>query len=327
MSTIELRAFLDAMVRLGHDGDALLRDVDLSRDQLNDVDARVPCDAFGAIVAGAQRQRFIPNIGLELARVTPLGAYPLLDYLVATSETLGAGIVQLGRYMRLIGNPIQISVHENDEHAEVRVANAAAPFSIEFSVSLMVLHLRAETEDRLVVAHVNVSHTLDDRHAFAHALGCDVRDEASWNGMVIPIDAWRLPLRRRDSMLRRFLEIQADEMLARLPQRNGLAGDVQRALARDLTGGAERIGIVARELAMSGRTLQRRLASEGVSYQQLLDAARQEAAARYLREPTLAISEIAYLVGYSEPAAFHRAFKRWYGVTPEAFRNQSDSKG
>jgi AraC-like DNA-binding protein len=79
---------------------------------------------------------------------------------------------------------------------------------------------------------------------------------------------------------------------------------------------------VARQLAMSGRTLQRRLAAEGVSYQQLLDDTRKEAAGRLLIESTLAIAEVAYLVGYSEPAPFHRAFRRWYGVTPEAFRNR-----
>ena len=71
---------------------------------------------------------------------------------------------------------------------------------------------------------------------------------------------------------------------------------------------------------MSGRTLQRRLAAEGVSYQELLDDARKEAAGRYHRESTLAIGEVAYLVGYSEPAPFHRAFKRWYGMNPELFR-------
>jgi AraC-like DNA-binding protein len=73
---------------------------------------------------------------------------------------------------------------------------------------------------------------------------------------------------------------------------------------------------------MSPRTLQRRLAEEGVSYQTLLEGARKEAAGRYLADGTLAIGEIAYLLGYSEPAPFHRAFKRWYGTTPEAFRRR-----
>ena len=127
-------------------------------------------------------------------------------------------------------------------------------------------------------------------------------------------------MRRRESLLRRLLETQADQILAQLPPRTGLAERVQRALARDLDARSKGVDAIARQLAMSSRTLQRRLASESVSYQQLLDAARKEAARRFLAEPSLAISEVAYFVGYSEPAPFHRAFKRWYGVTPEAFR-------
>ena len=99
-----------------------------------------------------------------------------------------------------------------------------------------------------------------------------------------------------------------------------MSREVQRALTRDVLSGDVRIGTIARALAMSGRTLQRRLAAEGVSFQELLDDARKDAAARYLRERTLSACEVAYLVGYSEPAPFHRAFKRWYGTTPELFR-------
>ena len=86
------------------------------------------------------------------------------------------------------------------------------------------------------------------------------------------------------------------------------------------------MGAIARQLAVSGRTLQRRLAAEGVSFQQLVDDARKEAAGRYIGEASLAISEVAYLVGYSEPAPFHRAFKRWYGMTPEGFRQQTKAR-
>jgi AraC-like DNA-binding protein len=122
--------------------------------------------------------------------------------------------------------------------------------------------------------------------------------------------------------LRHVLEAQANDILARLPARAGLALEVQRALAARVAGGDMGIDSLARQLAMSGRTLQRRLAAEGVSYQALLEDARKEAAERYISESILAIGEVAYLVGYSEPAAFHRAFKRWFGVTPEGFRRK-----
>jgi AraC-like DNA-binding protein len=79
---------------------------------------------------------------------------------------------------------------------------------------------------------------------------------------------------------------------------------------------------VARDLGTSRRTLQRRLADAGASYQGLLDETRREAAERYLTESSLSIAEVAYLLGYSEPSAFHRAFKRWFGRSPQGFRER-----
>jgi AraC-like DNA-binding protein len=86
--------------------------------------------------------------------------------------------------------------------------------------------------------------------------------------------------------------------------------------------GETRIEAVARVLAVSVRSLQRRLAEAGLSYQQLLEDTRRAAAAQYLSDPALSIGEVGYLLGYSEPAAFHRAFKRWHGVPPLAYRKR-----
>jgi len=96
--------------------------------------------------------------------------------------------------------------------------------------------------------------------------------------------------------------------------------DVRRALELRIGRGGTGIQQVARHLAVSPRTLQRRLASEGSSYQDVLEAWRKDAAQRHLSESNLAVSEVAFLLDYSEPAPFHRAFKRWFGVTPQAFR-------
>jgi AraC-like DNA-binding protein len=80
------------------------------------------------------------------------------------------------------------------------------------------------------------------------------------------------------------------------------------------------IDAVARDLGMSARTLQRRLSAVGLSYQEILESSRRETAEKCITQSALSIAEVAYMFGYSEPAAFHRAFKRWTGVTPQAFR-------
>jgi len=322
MTTGDVRVLLQGLTQLGHDIATVLERAGVSASDLDDPDGRVSCEAVGTILSVAQGARFTPNIGFELARLTPFGSYPLLDYLVATSESVAAGIEQLARYMRLVGNPTEFSAHEGDDSIRVEIRNGPSPFSVEYSVSLMVLHLRTETEGGFDATYVSIRHVPDDADALARGLGCEVKSRAAWDGLVLPAAVWRRPLRRRDSVLRRFLQTHADHVLAQLAVRPGVAAELQRALARNLSVGSNSIDIFARQFAMSGRTLQRRLAAEGVSYQQVVDSARKEAAARYLTDSTLAICEVAYLVGYSEAAPFHRAFRRWYGMTPDAYRNR-----
>src|SRR4029453_10500709 len=200
----------------------------------------------------------------------------------------------------------------------IEITTSVGPFAMEFETALMILRFRNEADGPFTAA-VSFNHSLDDPIEFERILGCPVTLSAPWSGISLPLEVWRLPLRRRDPILRQVLEGHANEILARLPARTGLALEVQRALTSSVAGGDTRIQSIGRKFAMSARTRQRRLADEGVSYQKLLDDARKGAAGRYVTESTLAIGEIAYLLGYSEPAPFHRAFKRWYGRTPEGF--------
>jgi len=90
---------------------------------------------------------------------------------------------------------------------------------------------------------------------------------------------------------------------------------------KELQGGNPAAETIAEHLHMSVRTLARRLAEEDTSHKALLDELRSDLARRYLSDAGLAISEVAFLLGFSEPSAFHRAFKRWTGQTPRQFRS------
>jgi len=318
----DMRVFANAFEQLGHDVDALLAEIGLRRTDLNDPDRRVACDAVGVLFCRAQEERFTPNLGLALALATPLGAYPLIDYLVVTSDTVGDGLAQLARYLRIADSPMSVQVHTEEDPVRVEIETLSA-IAYEFEAALIVRHLRDETDGAFAAAGISFQHQPDDVAAFERALGSPVRTQASWNGLTISRSSCRLSLRRRDPVLRKFLEAQADAILASMPARTGVAVDVRRVLASRVTSGAPRMSAIARQLGMSERTLHRRLADAGVSYQELLDEVRKATAGRYLDRSELAISEIAYLLGYSEPAAFHRAFKRWYATTPEHFRTRA----
>jgi AraC-like DNA-binding protein len=298
----------------------LLKGAGLHNSVLEDPDARIPCDKFGAVMGCAMQQRPMKNVGVRLAAETSIGSFPLLDYLILTSSNIGKGMAQLARYFGLVGGPTRIEIYEDQDLCRVVVWAGDNPLSAEFTVSLNVLNLRRETDGRFQADHVSFMHQPDDVKEIEQILGCEVRAGASWSGVAINRQNWELPFRRRDPVLRELLERQANDLIGRLPTTHDIAFDVRRVLAKRIAGGDTRIDSVARELATTARTLQRRLEAAGRSYQDLVELTRKEAAERYLRDTSLPIAEVAYLLGYSEPSALHRAFKRWKGVTPQVFR-------
>jgi AraC-like DNA-binding protein len=319
----DLRVFLAGLKHLGFNPDALMAAAGLRDLAMDDPDLRIPCDKFGTVIGCAMRTRPVKNVGVKIAASTSIGAFPLLDYLAVTSDTVGEAAKQLARYFRIVTTPIMLEVHEQEDPIRWMI-RAPSSMSVEFSLSLDVLHLREETQGRFCPEWVSFTHKPDQAEEIEGILGCRVRSEASWNGLAVSREAWNLPLRRRDPILRGLLEQQANEIIARLPARRDIVIDVRRLLAKRIVGGDTRIDSVARELTTTARTLQRRLEQAGVSYQELLEETLREAAEQYLLDRSLPISEVAFLLGYSEPSAFHRAFKRWNNVTPLNFRQRRD---
>ena len=163
---------------------------------------------------------------------------------------------------------------------------------IEYSLTLNVLHLRKETDERARFACVSFTHRPDDVSEIEAVLGCPVRWGAPWAGLAVPRDAWRVPLRRRDPVLRSLLEAQVETMPVPGPGPDRVVLDLRRVLASRLPRGEMAIDVVARALGMSARTLQRRLSAAGSSYQQVLDSSRHEMAERCLTGSSLSVAEI-----------------------------------
>lgn len=313
------RPIFEAFERLGCDGERLLGSAGLTRGQLADPDGRVSCAACDALVSAALREHPLENPGLALAALTPVGAYPLMDYLVLSSDTVGEGMTRLARYYRLVGSGATLTIGEEDDQLTVR-ADYADRFWTEYGLSLPLIHIRRESEGRARPVWVSFVHRPANTRAFEDAFGCAVRTGERWNGFAMTRDTWRLPMRRRDPALLGLLEAHADEVLSRLPEPGDIVSRVRRAIDAGLARGEFAMDAVARVLVLAPRTLQRRLARAGTTFHGLLEEARREAAGRHLAASDLSIAEISFALGYSEPAAFHRAFRRWHGVTPQVFR-------
>ena len=312
---------LRILEEFGYDLAALLATAGLERTDVEDSDSAISPAACTAVLGAAHEQRRVLNLPLQLALRTPVGTTPLLDYLIVSSDSVGQGLERLARYLRLVNPGIDLVIQEGSDLSRVVVERAAGgPFEIELTVAMSILRFKDETDHRLQAAYATFTHEPQDVARYAEVLACPIRTRASWNGWALSKSAMRLPLRRRDPALRRWLERQAADILARLPVTGDIRDEVRRVLSGQLTTGDMRIEVAARRLATTPRTLQRRLAEAGTSFGALCDDARKQAAQTYLADPMLSIGEVTYLLGYSEPRAFHRAFKRWHGTTPHAFR-------
>ena len=322
MHSANLRGMFGALERLGYDIDSLLTPFGLTRMELDDPDGRLPARVCAEIFGAIQRERRVKNLALCIALETPIGAYPLLDYLVCSAESVGEGFKQLARYLGLVNPSVRLVFREEEDPIRVLVEGSTDPFAVELTVSLSVLRLSRESGDQLHLARICFRHEPDDASAFESALHCELETQSSWSGLALTREAWDLPLRRRDALLRNWLERKAAQILARQEGKEGVATEVRRFLSARASGSSTTIEAVARGLAMSPRTLQRRLSEEGTSFDSLREEIRKQTAETFLADRTLSVGEVAFLLGFSEAGAFHRAFKRWHNTTPDAFRRQ-----
>jgi AraC-like DNA-binding protein len=153
-----------------------------------------------------------------------------------------------------------------------------------------------------------------------------VRFAQADTAVVFRPDDLALPLPKADERLGAFLRDMANEALRERGAGEASPLDTLREIiARELQRGVPSLKIAARSMATSERTLRRRLEASGTSFRVLLDETRARLAREYVRDERLPLSEVAFMLGFSEPSAFHRAFKRWTGTTPSLFRAEARS--
>ena len=117
-----------------------------------------------------------------------------------------------------------------------------------------------------------------------------------------------------------YLDELAEIRLESLPKADSYSERVRQVVWPHLSEGLPTLKEIAADLALSGRSLQRRLREEKTSFGEVVDGLRHEKACLMLRDPNLAVYEVGYLLGYSDPSTFHRAFRRWQGTSPARFR-------
>lgn len=325
-----VQAILEAADRCGLDSNTLLAALKLTPRCLEDVDGRISHERFCALwQAIAQRS---PNscIGLQLAAAARPKTWDVLGYAMHSSANLGEAFERLLRYSRLRHTGVKFTFEVQTEVARITMALPSTPLPPndamgEWVGANFVLLSRQLTGLDLVPLQMGFQHPQPtDLTAYHHLFRCPLGFDQPVNEMRLDAALIQHPLAQSDPGLSSILDRHAAELLARLPQSESLLDSVYRLISQGLRGGDPSLAAIAQQLGYAPRTLQRKLQETGTSYHTLLDDMRRELSIYYLREDHIAVSEVAFLLGFSETSAFHRAFRRWMGVAPGEFRRGVD---
>ncbi|WP_058616469.1 AraC family transcriptional regulator [Tepidimonas taiwanensis] len=320
---------VQAATARGVDAHRLMAAAGLDPAWLADVDARMPLAVEERLWDLAAEWTHDPLFGLHAAATIRPGGFDVLDYAVRTAPDLRAALQRLVRYNRLMHDlaTFEVSVDGPTVRITHRFADTArrpCRHAAEFTLASLVVvasQLCGEPVQALAVdfAHPNPGHA----EAYRAMLGVVPRFDAPASCLVLSAAMLDRPVPAADPGLSRIVTAHAEQRLATLPSAaETLTAQVRRLLTEHMADGPPTLAQVARHLHRSERSLQRHLHAEGTPYAQLVDQVRHELALRYLADERLALGEVAYLLGFSEPSAFHRAFKRWTGMTPSAARRR-----
>jgi AraC-like DNA-binding protein len=320
-----LYPFAAALSEEGVDLEQLLTATDLPRSTYHDPDSRIPYMAVRRFHFAAASRSRCPALGLVAARHFALAQFQSLEYLVASNANLGSALDALVDNERVVGDHNAIRVEPRSEGVLIRVesvSEGAHRCWFEFVVGTLYL------AGRRLRGALGVK-TRRSCPWFAYAAPpCEaeyeaffdggVRFDAPATGLLIPSQALQQSLESADTRLREVL----DGFLKRStrPPIPSLLDRARALLGESLREGDPGMDVIATRLHMSRSTLRRRLREEGVTYRYLLQEVRRDLALQYLQKRDLGIDEVAYLVGYDDSTAFHRAFKKWTGKTPAEHR-------
>jgi len=316
----------------GVDEAELLRRTELGGLSLRDPDARIPLRCYYNVIEAAAELTRDPHFGLSyIDGVTP-DAIGAVGFLAMTSATLGESIGRILRYYRVLNEGERLTLERAGSRATVRFepwgpARPAHAHACEMYAFDFLVMAGRMTGEPVSILEFDVRHAPrgDDHAVYLRVFGRVPRFGAPENLWSFPAQVLERPMARADAALSRFFEGYVEKLDLRVAPRS-LANELRAAIAERLCDGELGLSALARGSKQSARTLQRRLADEGTSVSALVESVRRERAFAYLAA-NLPIGEVSYLLGFSEPRAFHRAFRRWTGETPQAWRALRTSPG
>jgi AraC-like DNA-binding protein len=315
------RSLLQGLLDFGLNLDALAAEIGATR---ADLEAPLGAQRADQFLRRAFEQAADPSIGLFLGTPQRPELYGVVGYAAMTSADFGSALRRSGRYKRLIwGDEFTLQIEGERARLSLVLSGSDASYvqsKIDMELASMLNFGRRYTGVEIVPLAVYLrTSSISYAVRYEEIFRCALHLGSSFDGMDFRSADVALPLIGANAPIAGLFEQHADAALSNL-ETIPLVDRVRQSLRETLRGDPPDLGSMARNLCMSERTLQRHLRDAGFAFTELVDQVRQELARDYLRNRKVTISEVSFLLGFATTHSFFRAFRRWFGTTPNSYR-------
>ena len=318
-----VKELYDKIVQQGVNPEQLDECVGWDKEQFNEFDGRIPFAQMQKLLEAGCQLTGNPALCLHLGEAVNPANIGIVGHVIMNSENLRQAAHQWERYDRLAcdaGN-----AHHKEEQGQSSYifdfSNDISFQVIEYAVVSALSFCRRFTGQDIIPIEARFQHSPPlYRKEYERIFHSPVMFAQADNVMTLKQSDMDLPPHQHSPYLQTILTRHADSLLDQFPVDKRLGDQVRKVIMNHLHEGNVNIRTVSREMNMSRWTLNRKLQEEGASFQVLLEEIRKRLAIDYLRGRERTFGEVAFLLGFSEPSAFNRAFKRWTGVSPSVYR-------
>ena len=322
---------LDAIAAAGGNPDQFRQSIALDFTALSDAEGFIACVDFARLLEEVAQATGDLCFGLHFgARSNPKNIGPLV-YAVLNSPTIAAACETAARYLHVHNQALKLSLNIDDHLAHFAYSYShigleqPRQFS-EFTMAGTLNTFRMMAGSQWAPREIQFAHDAPESNAeHLRVFGAPVIFRCASNALVIEREFLDRTVPSADHRLYGILTRYLGEVLNRMPTENGVIAEIRKAVGESLKNGTPKLACVAKSMALSPRTLQRRLEKHGLDFKKLVDDTRHQFALEYLSDRENTLTQIAFLLGYSEVSAFNRAFKRWTGSTPSDSRRKQAS--
>lgn len=319
------RAATGGARRLGHDYSGLLQALGINPEWLDEPRARIAPEQFSALLQGLWLALDDEYLGLAQG-VSKRGTFAMMCHALIHCANLEKAFSRGLLFYSLFPDSPRLSLSREDEWVRLSLDDSQLSDPDHFlSECLLVTWHRLGSwliGQRIRLEQASFSYAKPVHGAEYELLfACPLAFDAQRTSLLFHRRYLGMPLLQDERTLKHFLERSPADLLARPDDGDSMCSRLRRLLGRDSRRWPD-LEAVAAQMHVSPQTLRRHLREEGASFQELKDQLRRDIAIYHLSRADLSLQQIAEQLGFSEPSAFHRAFKKWTGLTPGAYRAQ-----